>query len=132
MQKIEGGDVHISEIRKEFDTFKAVHELQMDSHEIFDIAWHWTVRHICCFIAPNFHHWLVTRDTSSWWNYLHFAKCNFSDWIMKEELDDVGEFAIPNFRDNIPKLTARYQCQQIVPIFQWKFAEIMELCFVLI
>jgi hypothetical protein len=41
---------------------------------------------------------------------------------MKEGLDDFGELAMPNLGDNIPQLTARHKCQQIVPIFQWKLA----------
>jgi hypothetical protein len=43
---------------------------------------------------------------------------------MEERLNDVGELAVPNLGDNIPKLTAWHKCQQIVPIFQWKLAEI--------
>jgi hypothetical protein len=69
---------------------------------------------------------LVNGDTPSWWYNMHFAKCDFLDWIMKEGLDDVGELAIPNLGDNIPQLTTRHECQQIVPIFQWKLAEIVE------
>jgi hypothetical protein len=41
---------------------------------------------------------------------------------MEERLDDFGELAVPNLGDNIPQLTARHKCQQIVPIFQWKLA----------
>jgi hypothetical protein len=45
-------------------------------------------------------------------------------------LDDLSEVVVPNFGDNNSQLTARHQCQQIVPIFQWKLAEIVELCLV--
>jgi hypothetical protein len=81
----------------------------MDSHEIFDIGWHWPIRNIRCCIAPNFHHWLVTGDIPSWRNYFHFSKCDFPDWIMEEGLDDVGELAVANLGDNISKLTARHK-----------------------
>jgi hypothetical protein len=43
---------------------------------------------------------------------------------MEERLDDVGELAVPNLGDNIPKLTAWHGRQQIVPIFQWQLTEI--------
>jgi hypothetical protein len=65
-------------------------------------------------------HWLVTGYFWSWRNYFHFAKGDFSDFIMKERLDDSSESIVANFRDNIPKLIARHECQQVVPILQWK------------
>jgi hypothetical protein len=44
---------------------------------------------------------------------------------VEKRLNDVGELAVPYLGDNIPKLTARHKCQQIVPIFPWKLAEIV-------
>jgi hypothetical protein len=126
-QEIEDGRVHIAEIEKYcWNEFRKINlkrnELQIDLLKVFDIRWHWPIRHICWRIWPNFHHWKITGDIPSWRNYFHSAKCDYPDWIMEEGLDNVGKLAVPNLGYTIPKLTARHKCQQIVPIFQWKLA----------
>jgi hypothetical protein len=101
-------------------------KLQIDLLKVFDIRWHWPIRYICWRIWPNVHHWLVTGDIWPWSNYSDIAKCDFSDWIMEEGLDYVGEIIVPNFSDDIPKLNARHKFQQVEPIFQWKLTEIFQ------
>jgi hypothetical protein len=99
------------------------YKLQKDPYEVFDIPGYWPIRHMGCRMGPNFDHWAVAEDTSSWPNYTHCAKCYFGV-PMEEGLDDVRELAVPYLGDNISKLIAWHGCQQIVPIFQWELAEI--------
>jgi hypothetical protein len=100
-------------------------KLQFDFYKIFDIRRHWPIRHtIRCPIARNMHHWTITGHPGSWCDNSHFANCVFAN-IMQEWLDNAGESAVPNLWDNLAKLCAWHQCQQIVPIFQRELAEIV-------